>query len=243
MFFIISDNFYVTHSIGLLKGEILAQNNEANVIDYYHQIKLNNISEAAFIARSIKTSNNQPYTLIIKVGKTKQLIVYKHNLNFYILPDNGLLTLIFENPDYNNVHYVDENNIQLALQCVNKNDLSELPKTKNFVFISRKKLTINPDFIRSQVIHINHHGNCYFDLTKETIDNFIGNQAFEVKVQHYTGLICTKIANNISEIAEGMPGVLFSKAGYLKLIINMGDARKLLRIKEDTNLIIEKYDK
>lgn len=240
MFFIISDNFYVTHSIGLLKEEIFAQNNEANIIDYYHQIKLNNIAEAAFIARSIKTSNNQPYTLIIKVGKAKQFIVYKHDLNYYILPDNGLLTLIFENPDYNNVHYVDENNIQLALKCVNKNDLSELPKIRNFVFINRKQPAINSSFISAQVIHINHHGNCYFDLHKETINKFIDNQAFEIKVLHYVGSLCTKIANDISEIKEGTPGVLYSKAGYLKLIINMGDARKLLRIKDDTNLIIDK---
>ena len=84
------------------------------------------------------------------------------------------------------------------------------------------------------------HGNCYFNLDKETFSRFVGYNSYNIKVQHYNSNLKGLIYSNIQEIPEGEAGVCFIESGYIKLVVNMGNAQKLFRIKENSQLIIEK---
>ncbi len=240
LFFIISDYLNQTYPIGLLKEKLWHADNSLKIIELTHQIKLNNIAEAAFVAKNIQTSDNQPYNLIVKVGYSKKLIIYEQFNNYYLLPDNGILTLLFENPDLNKVYAVDRENEALALQSMVKKDMSALEQFRGFKWLTEKKPHQVDQFLMSEAIHINQHGNCYFNIKKTDFEAFVADRPYQIRVQYFNTAICKKVSEHLSQIEAGTPGVVFNKAGYLKLVFNMGNAQKLLRIKEDTKIIIEK---
>jgi S-adenosylmethionine hydrolase len=239
-FFLISDFNSSAYQIGLLKHEILNIDANAHIIDFFHHIRLNNINEAAFIAKKIETADNQKHIIIVNVGNTQQWIVYQHLTNFYILPDNGLITLILENINISNVYTFPKIGIKSAIAfCIN-NQLNQLKLSKDFVSLFQRKPFIEGNVLIAEVIHIDFHGNCYFNIDKTNISEFLQNSNYQIRLQHFQGVIAYKINSHISEIPDGSQGVLFSKNGYLKLVFKMGNAMKLLRIKDNTKIIIEK---
>jgi S-adenosylmethionine hydrolase len=239
-FFLISDFNTQAYQIGSLKQLILKNDPNAIVIDFFHNIRLNNISEAAFIAKNIKNIDNQKHIIVVKVGNTKQWIVYQHLTNYYLLPDNGLITLILDNIDIQNVYSYSLEEENKAIHCIVNNQINLLNSTRNFISLYPRKPFINDHILTAEVIHIDYHGNCYFNLNESTLRDFLSNTEFNIRVQNYSGIITQKISANIFEIADGNPGILFSKNGYLKLVFKMGSAMKLFRIKENTKIIIEK---
>lgn len=222
-----------------MKQSILKNDTSAIIIDFFHHIRLNNINEAAFIAKKIKNTDNQKHIIVIKVGNAKQCVVYQHLTNYYVLPDNGLLSLIVDSIDSEKVFSYSIEDEDKAFNYIINNQLNLLKKAQNYVSLFSRKPFINGNIITAEVIHIDFHGNCYFNIDEITLKDFISNKSFNIKVQNHIGIITQKISLNVFEISDGNPGVLFSKNGYLKLIIKMGSAMKLLRIKENTKIIIE----
>lgn len=240
LIFIISDFQTNTYQLGLLKQDLYNASNNTKIIDFYHNIRLNNINEAAFVLKQLRNDENQSFTAIAKVGAVDEYIVYQHLLNFYILPNNGLLSLLFGHIKNDNLYLVKSKEISLAYQYISENRIHELPKCTNFIKYLPKQFFERGDYLISECVHIDMHGNCYFNIDKESFYRFVGTGTFNVKVQHYSSVITQTISNNIAEIPQGIAGVYFIESGFLKLVVNMGNAQKLFRIKDNTQLIIEK---
>lgn len=240
LIFIISDYQTNTYQLGLLKQNLYAVSNDTQIIDFYHNIRLNNINEAAFIIKQLKYNDNQPIIVLAKVGAAKTYIVYQHLLNYFIVPNNGLLSLIFPSVNKENLRVVESDSIDKAYLAIKNNNFDSLNRASQFVQYLPKQLFERGDYLISECIHIDMHGNCYFNLDKETFYRFVGSNSYNIKIQHYANNLVGVIYNNIQEINEGEAGVCFIESGYIKLVVNMGNAQKLFRIKENTQLIIEK---
>jgi S-adenosylmethionine hydrolase len=238
--FLISDFQSDSYKIGLLKHAILSAHPNIDIIDITHNIRLNNTIEASFVSSQLQLSENQNNVVIIRVGKSKRLIVYQHLLNLYILPDNGLLTMLFEHPDFSRVYTLPNDRESEAIAMFREGRLNELLPVGSSLAISyNKQLNIGSDFILAEVIFSDRHGNCYFNLTRNLFDEFVKDKKYNIRIQHYSGQVFSRISQSVNDVDPGDALISFSRSGYLKLQINLGNARQLFRIKDDTKIILE----
>ncbi len=238
--FLISDFQSDSYKIGLLKHNILSKHRELDIIDITHNIRLNNTIEASFVARQLQLSDNQENIIIIRVGKSRRLIVYQHLLNLYILPDNGLLTMLFDQPDFKQVYTASNEQEAEVIDLFLNGRLNELTAAGSKISISyNKQLNIQQDMIICEVLFSDKHGNCYFNLTRDLFEGFVKDRKYNMRIQHYTGQVFSQVGQSVHDVNPGDALISFSRSGYLKLQINLGNARQLFRIKDDTKIILE----
>ena len=224
----------------MLKHAILSSHKDVHIIDITHDIRLNNTIEASFVSNQLQLSGNQNDITIIRVGKSRRMIVYQHLLNLYILPDNGLLTMLFSQPDFSRVYALPNGQECEAITLFREGRLQELQAAGQSLAISyNKQLNIGNDLMIAEVIFSDRHGNCYFNLTKPVFEDFVKDKKYSMKVQHYSGQVFSGISQSVNDVDPGEALVSFSRSGYLKLQINLGNARQLFRIKDDTKIILE----
>ncbi len=85
--------------VGLMKGVILTINPSAAIVDITHQIDSQDIVQAAFtISSSYGYFPNGTVHLVVvdpDVGSGRALLALEMKNQFFIAPDNGVLTLLF----------------------------------------------------------------------------------------------------------------------------------------------------
>jgi len=235
---LISDFQTGAYKIGIMKQALLNTLENIDIIDINHDIRLNNINEAAFISKQLLTVDKTLTITCIQVGMAHRLIIYQQNLHWYILPDNGILSLMFDINDLSNLYSFNNNNQIQAIQAILNQDT--IPKSGAIILKSLKKPMIDEKRIICERIYTNKLGNCYFNLQKEEFEAVFGNFSFNARIQFVPSVNFSKINLNIFEQDQGGATLTFSKKGFLKLAIYNGNAAQLFRIKEDTKLIIDK---
>ena len=91
--------------VGAMKGVILGINENAGIIDITHEIEPQNISEASFTLRACY-KNFPSHTIFVAivdpgVGSKRRAILVETEDYFFIAPDNGLLSFVFnESEDF-----------------------------------------------------------------------------------------------------------------------------------------------
>ncbi len=235
---LISDFQTGAYKIGVLKQHLLNAFENIAIIDINHDIRLNNINEAAFIAKQLPKTDKTLTITYIQVGYAHRLIIYQQNLHWYILPDNGLLSLIFDINDLNNLYTLNNNSEIEAIDAI-LNQGKLLPSGA-IVLKSLKKPVIEENRVICERIYTNKLGNCYFNLQKNEFENVFSQIPFSARIQFVPSITFSKISGHLKNEEQGSALLTFSKSGYLKLAIKDGNAAQLFRIKEDTKLIIDK---
>ncbi len=100
--------------VGLMKGVILSINPSAAIVDITHQIDSQDIEQAAFTIHSSYSyfPNGTIHLVVVDpgVGSGRALLALEMKKQFFIAPDNGVLTLLFN-----------EGNITSLVQITNSN--------------------------------------------------------------------------------------------------------------------------
>lgn len=236
----ISDFQSNSYKTGILKTDLLNRLNNVEIVDITHQIRLNNTIEAAFICKQVQKTDNQNNIILVKVGSCKEILVYQHLLNLYIFPNNGLLSMVFETFQKDKVYILPTGNEIEAIQAFQNNSLSDLPLAGNKQIIRyNKQMQISSNMLLTECLYIDGHGNCYFNITEDQFKEFVRDKSFQIRIQHYTGQVFKTIKTHINDVDPGDALFRFSSSAYLKLQINLGSAKQLFRIKDDTKIIIE----
>lgn len=213
---------------------------DIDIIDITHDIKPQNIVEASFVLKHLSADGQTPVITIVSMGEDARQIIYQHDLQWYILPDNGLLTLVFEAPDKNKTFAIQPDELITAIKVITDGKGSTLQPAGNTVMRYPKKPMVHEQMIVTERIFTDKLGNCYFNLTQSAFDEFFEPNRFRARIQYVPGTFFYKISRNLSDVEPGDSLLSFSKQGFLKLSINQGNASQLFRIKENTQIIIEK---
>lgn len=238
--YLISDYQQGSFKIGLLRSKWLNALGKPEIIDITHDIHLNNTIEAAFVEKQIQYPENLNIITVLKIGEQKESIVYQHSDRLYILPNNGLIGMLFEKFDPSRAYLIDSRNETDAARLYLENKLDRLEKAGQRLHIrSLKKVQFTSNIAVAEMVYFDKHGNCYFNITKDQFSEFVGDKKFQIKVQHQVNFFFDEIKESVNDVEPGLSLLRFSNSGYLKLQINMGDAKKLFRVKEDTKIIIE----
>jgi S-adenosylmethionine hydrolase len=238
---LISDLQNDSYKIGILKSEIYAQYPDALIVDITHSIKLNSTIEAAFVCKQLPENPKGGNIYLNMVGFKKDWVAYVHQKNLYIFPNNGLISMVFETLNQDEVYMFPSGDYLKCIEAFKQNKMNSLNKADVHLSLSyNKSLQINGDMAFAECIFIDKIGNCFFNITESQFKEFVGNGHFRMRLQHYLGISFSRIGKNVSDASAGSEVFTFNRSGYLCLQVNMGNAKQLFRIKDDTKIIIER---
>jgi S-adenosyl-L-methionine hydrolase (adenosine-forming) len=238
--------------VGAMKGVILSVNPNAQIIDITHEIEPQQIKSAAFtLAACYK--NFPPGTIHLAVvdpgvGSTRRAISVAAEDYFFVAPDNGLLSFIFNEKKDFRVFELTERKYFLPeiSQTFHGRDIfapvaahlskgvkaNEIGREINdFVRLEIPRPRETGGRIEAEVIHIDRFGNLVTNLRSDDLPN-----RFVIKIKN------RKIKRRVRFYAEAEPGEIFTIAGssgFLEISVFSRSAQKILGAEIGAPVIVE----
>ena len=247
---IISDFGYTDHYAAALKASIYKLNSNLNVVDITHDIKKYNISHAAYSIRNVYKDfpDGSIHIICVKASEKKErIVVVKINEHYFISYDTGIFSLIDlkENYtavsiDYSILSSFPEKSIMgpIAVKLAVNNDISTIGKpimnlNKRFF----PTVNISSNNLKGNILRIDHYGNL---ITNIHLDNF--NKLIDKNSENFEIIIgiekLIEINKTYSDVNAGELFALFNSNHFLEIGMNLGNASKLLGMKEDDPISI-----
>ena len=219
---------------GAVKGAILSVNPRAVIVDITHEIPPQDIEAGAFtllaayktfLAGTIHVGVVDP-----GVGSERRPIIVSANGQFFVGPDNGLFTYIYDRePSHRIVHVTSDRYFrQERSSTFHGRDIFApvAAALSNAVALEEFGVEID-DEVRlpslespPRIIHIDRFGNCVTNIIRESGKNLVINGQTISERRRFYG--------------EGDDESLFAiwgSAGFLEISVNGGSAAKVLGVK------------
>lgn len=235
--------------VGAVKGAILSIHPDARIVDISHKVKSHDILDAAFLlAQSYHYFPPRTVHCCVVdpgVGSARRPIIAVSEKYFFVAPDNGVLSMVYDRePSFTVIHATARHFFLPRIsQTFHGRDvfgpiaawLSKGTDSKNFgepitdyVKLTPPKPTrIEPNLLRGSIIKIDKFGNCITNIPAEDIPHFQPNHAGPLQVL----VNQRKIEKVCRSYSEGLPGELFAIRGssdFLELAINRASAAAAL---------------
>lgn len=252
----LGDNF-----VGVMKAVILKINPQARIVDVCHNIKPQDILEAAFLLKSsFKFFPSGTVHLIVVdpgVGSKRKKILVKTKNYFFIAPDNGVLSLVLK--DEPPVKIIEITNKKYFLKPLSDTFQARDIFAPVAAYVSRKesilkigrsiktikslelpKVKLSDDELVGEVIYIDRFGNLISNIDKDTLENFIRkNKKFKIKIKNK---IIDKLFHSYSEGRRLKPLALINSFNFLEIAINSASAQDYLGLDKGEMIKVIKGD-
>lgn len=232
--------------IASLKGAVLFGNTDCQIIDITHEINNFELAEGAFVLENTYKFFPENTINILAVNcfysDKLRLLVLKRDSYYFIAPDNGILSLIFDEIDVDELfsfdYYpslMDFSKIisQIIDLVVSGSDLNTTAKKVEY-FVRRISLkpVISADTIGATVLFSDKFGNLILNLKKEIFLKIQKNRKFKIfySPRNYFDVI----SKNYTDVGIGDELCFFNSSGNLEIAVYMGNASELLGLTKDS---------
>lgn len=236
------------YNIASLKGAILSAAYNSTIIEISNEIKNFDIIEGTFMVSNSYRFFPKNSIHIIAINcyyaPRVRLLLLKKDDYYFIAPDNGILSILFEDVQFESVRYLEYGKKKGDLYLNIANLIGDLKNEKSIEEIGlevkeiNRKISLKPvisgDTIRATVIFIDKFGNAILNLKKEIFDQISNGRNFELFYSPKSSI--SKINDKYSDVPYGDELILFNSAGHLELAINMGDASQTLALEKNSTI-------
>ena len=251
---LLTDFGTVDYFVGAVKGAILSVNPAAVMADITHEIPPQDLEAAAFTLLAAYATF-PPGTIHVAVvdpgvGSTRRPIIVSAGEHFFVGPDNGIFTYIYDRePAQQTFHVTAEKYFrQPTSTTFHGRDifgpvaaaLSNGVKPKAFgpeitdaVRLDRQLLPVvqNNGNVEGRIIHIDRFGNCITNIIRDLLQD-----------EHATLLVKEKPINNFRKFFGEDPSselfAIWGSAGFLEIAVNGGSAALTLGAKRGEAVIL-----
>ncbi len=237
--------------VAMLKGAMLRRNPGLQIIDISHKVEPYNIVQGAFILKNCFRSFPENSIHIITVdnsAKERSFIAFRQEGHYFIGPDNGIFSLMFESVSEAWRLELDQDD-PFPLKGVLANAADHLLNRKPIFEIGlpagtiEQRIALQPVIsasqIRGSVIYIDHYENVIVNIPPSLFEKVRNGRRFAVFFKRYDPV--TKLCRRYSEVAVGETLCLFNSADYLEIAINMGKAAGMFGLKLDDMVQVDFY--
>ena len=242
--------------VGAVKGAILSVNPRAVIADITHEIAPQDIDAAAFtLLASYQTFPARTIHVVVVdpgVGSTRRPIVVSAGKQFFVGPDNGVFSYIYDRePKYRTYHATKEQYfrqptsttfhgrdifapVAAALSTGVKpqafgSSITDPVRLEN----SLMPLVQGNGRVEGRIIHIDRFGNCITNLTRDVL-----------KGEPEMLLIKEKQISSFAEFfsdagSANEPFGIWGSAGFLEIAINRGSAALMLGVKRGEPVVLQ----
>jgi len=228
------------YSIGLFKGDLYSVNPSVKLVDISHSIPPYDIVTGAFFLKNVYAHFPKGTIHIARIyeqGLNKQkLLVAKYENYYFIAPDNGLLTMVFDTkPDLIvevdikqiNLETLEEYYCRVVKEIIFNNNIGAIGKaTSDYVERKAMRSVLQQDKIIGNVIYIDNFGNAITNIHKEDIARYDKTKSMRINYRKYDFI--DKIVENYTDVPQTYSLARLNALGYLELCINCGNASDLL---------------
>ena len=235
------------HLVGTLKGVILRINPEANIVDITHHVTPYDLLDGA-LAIGSAYSYFPPRTIHVVVvdpgvGTDRRPLLVSGETQYFVAPDNGVLSLVYEREQSLLVRHanVDHYYLQPVSKTFHGRDIfapiaAWLSKgwqaaSMGDEIIDHKKFTmpkpkVADGAVKGVILRVDSFGNLVTNFRPEDLPASAletGNVQFQIGAQTVTRLVDT--------FAKGNPGEAFAyigSNGFVEIGVNKGSAAKML---------------
>ena len=233
------------HFVGALKGKIVTEHPDVQIIDISHNIDLFNISEASYIITAAYSSFPKGTVHLIGVDSERTFenkhIAMQWNDHYFICADNGILSILTQKIIPQKIVEINIHDrlpegatdmdvfVKAACHLAKGGVMTvigrEIPAIKE---MSELQATVASDAasIKGYVVYIDHFGNCVTNISRKLIQETGRGRLFEVKFGTKT---IKNIHRNYSDFKiperftlkdfEGEKLELFNEADFLEIAI------------------------
>ncbi|MCB0568330.1 MAG: SAM-dependent chlorinase/fluorinase [Phaeodactylibacter sp.] len=239
------------HYLAMIKGAMLCEHPQLNIIDITHGIQNYDIVQAAFLFRNAWPSFPIGTIHLISVNdyydaETRFLATGVQG-HYFIAPDNGLFSLIFDEMPQLIYELEYPSNSTFPLREAYGQAVGHLAHGKPLLEIGlpaqnvQQRITLQPVIsnsqIRGSVAYIDNFENVITNVPKSLFGQVGAERKFSLYFKR-NAPIC-QLSRHYHDVPVGDPLCLFNAAGQLEIAINMGKASSLLGLKVDDNIQID----
>lgn len=258
------DNFFVMvialltdfgtrdYFVGAMKGTILCVNENAKIVDITHDIAPQDIASASFTLRACYKSFPKKTIFVAVVdpgvGSARRAILVETGDYFFVAPDNGLLSFVFDEAktfrvfELTNERYFAKNVSRTfhgrdifapvaahLANGINSNkfgrEITDFVRSKE---ISPRKFSGKT--IEAEIIHIDRFGNLITNLKRENLPAKFCLQIDNRKIE--------KMQTFFAEAEKNEIFMIFGSADFLEICAYKASAQDLLKIKTGEKVLI-----
>ncbi len=239
------DDYYVA----LMKGALLRQTANLQIVDISHNIKQFDIVQGAFVLKNAFASFPEGTIHVITVNNSQEgraFICLQHAGQYFIGPDNGVFSLIFPSlPEAWRLDPVEES--PFSIQKAIAEAVAHIATGKPIFEVGlpagevEQRIALQPVIstaqIRGSVIYVDHYENVTINITKELFEKVRNGRRFAVFFKRNDPI--TILSQHYTDVPVGEPLCLFNAAGLLEISVSMGKASSLLGLKLDDMVQID----
>lgn len=241
-----------SHYMASFKGAMHKAGIALPFIEISSRIEPFDIVEAAYLSSMVFSDFEEGSvhilaTNVVATSFEGHLAAY-YKGHFFVAPDNGILSLIFED-GFSDYYLIPTETYEQKIQNVylpfikrlmaadyNLDQVAKIADKVN----TNGRLTAVKDAteLRGTILFVDHFGNAYTNITKADFDEFVGQGSYTIHLSRHASV--TEISKNFADVQEGDPICYFSDHGYLVVAIKKGNANLLLNLRKYKPLIIDK---
>jgi S-adenosyl-L-methionine hydrolase (adenosine-forming) len=246
---ILSDFGVEDEYIGVMKGVMLSICPEASIVDITHRIDPQDIAQAAYLLPSYYHyfPAGTVHTVVVDpgVGSQRNVLVVHLGEQFFIAPDNGVLTLLLNaaksdtiievsNPDYFleplsstfhgrdifaavGAHIACGTRLEELGAKIDVRDLEQLEDL--FCRISETGELVG------KIVSIDHFGNLITNIDTIRLSTFLGSVALKLPQFHIGSSVISGLSKTYTDVEPAAPLALIGSRNYLEIAINCGNAK------------------
>jgi S-adenosylmethionine hydrolase len=244
---LITDFGLADHYVGAMKGAILTVNAQAQIIDITHEIAAQDVMAGAFAVyaayKSFPVGTIHVCVVDPGVGSRRRAIVAVCGDYFFVGPDNGLFSYVYEAEEDARVYQLTHTEFfrhpvsatfhgrdifapvaaALAKATVEAQDLGE--EITDYVRLASLKKS--DERLRFRIIHIDRFGNCITNITPQSLPEEMIDGGVEVLVNEVK---ITRWQKFFAEEGSSKSGLfmIWGSTGFLEIVAFQASAARLL---------------
>lgn len=239
--------------VGAMKGAILLINPQVNIVDITHEIEPQNIASAGFTLRAC-CANFPKQTIFVAVvdpgvGSKRKAIAVETDDYYFIAPDNGLLSFVFNAEKNCKVYELTDEKFfaenvsatfhgrdvfaPVAAHLSNGVRPDECGRRiTDYIRFDNLKPHIEPNGeIIGEIIHIDRFGNLITNLTKENLRGKFVAEVNNIKID--------KTRNYFAEAEKSELFMIFGSAGFLEIVAFQDSAARKIEAEIGGKVILK----
>jgi len=251
---LISDWGANSHYLGSVKGSILKQVPDVEIVDITHTLKPFDVMSGSFILKNVFADFPKDTIHILGINTEASPesphIAIKYRDMYFIGADNGIFSLLVDNHPFEAVEInimQDTDYFTFSERDVFVKAASIIAKTNSISALGtphtklKKLLALTPvihkNRIDGKVIFIDDYENVFVNIDKETFKAVGKGRPYTIKIRVPCYEVKT-LMTSYSDVLAGERVELFGSTGLLEIAINKGKASSLLGLELADNVSI-----
>lgn len=246
------------HLVGAIKGVILNINPDAEIVDITHSVRPYDILDGALaIGEAYRYYPARTVHVVVVdpgVGTERRPILVSGGLHYFVAPDNGVLSVVYDRESSLTVRHITSEHYFLhpvsntfhgrdvfapVAAWLSKSGQSAAfgEEISDHVRFTLPKPKASGSEVKGVVLRVDNFGNLVTNLTPEDVPQLTAADG-KFKIRVGTGEV-SKLVQTFSQGTSGEPIGVIGSSGFLEISVNRGNASRTLGAQRGAEVTVE----